>query len=474
MLHVLDNYSDRLITILHVLFKSDGKISFDTLSDTLDISEKTLYDDLTFINENWDDIIEISLSDTDEICAPKMSMSTFLTLQSMILLDAVPIKIIKAIFFYPNEKLSFYSEHLHLSASTFYKYVHLWNEDLKRYNIQIQNTQSSYQIIGDNEISLRRFFTILFLEVSGYSSKVFLTHEKNDFLKNRIKNLYEHNKEEISQLQISFYADLYYVSLQREIQGYKVELPDNFIGDYLPLCDFGRSILSTHYSSLTEEDVYRIEASILVLRTSLNSYTDEHLEKTIPNFLNDLYNTFHIKKEDKVYHKLLTYLKDLYINNLFVNIPFHLISNKYVYFTTEALKNNAWAISEINYLVASLSLQANTNFNYHIDYLIYIFITQLPEIMKNRITQHVLIISSDSQDHAKFLCRMIQTELNMEPVSFEHVDCIHEKDLHKVDYNSYELIITNSIVVNQTIDSLLISGFPSSKDILAIKDILLT
>ena len=143
-----------------------------------------------------------------------------------------------------------------LSASTFYKYVHLWNEDLKRYNIKIQNTQSSYQIIGDNEIRLRRFFTILFLEVSGYSSKVFLTHEKNDFLKNRIKNLYEHNKEEISQLQISFYADLYYVSLQREIQGYKVELPDNFIGDYLPLCDFGRSVLSTHYSSLTEEELF--------------------------------------------------------------------------------------------------------------------------------------------------------------------------------------------------------------------------
>lgn len=473
MLKILDNFSDRLINILHMLFKSDGKLAIDKMIHELDISEKTLYDDFTFINENWEHIIEINISDSNEICAPKMSMSTFLELQSIILLDTVPVKILKTLFYHPNEKLNYYVEELHLSPSTLYKYIHILNQELVKYDIEIENNQSLYRIVGKNELSLRRFFTILFLEISGYSSKMFLRSESNLLLKQRIETLYQENNESISTIQISFYADLYYVSLQRESQGFFTPSSEHFTGKITLLTDEEKKRLYDSDLSITEEDLYRLESSLLSLRYSLNKYTDEHLEHTIPLFLDSIFETFKLDSNPVIYNKILTYLKDLYINDLFIDVPYHLISNKYAYFSNEANKNNAWAVSEISFLVTHLTNSTQSNFNYHIDYILYVLITNLPEIMKNRTSQHVLIISDNSKNHAEFICKTIQTELNMEPISFNHVDCIYKDAAYKMDLNSYEIIITNSFLIHQKVDSILINSFPSTSDIEKIRNSLL-
>ncbi|OTP29126.1 hypothetical protein A5798_002294 [Enterococcus sp. 6C8_DIV0013] len=108
---------------------------------------------------------------------------------------------------------------------------------MEKYDIWIDNDQSEYYISGKSELAIRRFFTILFLEISGYSSKTFIDLEHNEFFKNRIKNNYEINNQRISQLQTSFYADLYYVSIQRELQGFQIIETNKFSGIHLPFTD---------------------------------------------------------------------------------------------------------------------------------------------------------------------------------------------------------------------------------------------
>ncbi|MGL4642731.1 MAG: helix-turn-helix domain-containing protein [Vagococcus fluvialis] len=474
MLRVLDNFSDRLHRIFQLLFLSDGKIKFKKMQNLLNVSEKTLEYDLIFINENWGQIITIEYSNFDEICSPKMAMNTYLELQSIILLNSVSIKIIKAIFFNPYEKTNFYVDKLHISSSTFYKYLHILNEEMEKYDIWIDNDQSEYYISGKSELAIRRFFTILFLEISGYSSKTFIDLEHNEFFKNRIKNNYEINNQRISQLQTSFYADLYYVSIQRELQGFQIIETNKFSGIHLPFTDEETHFFSITYDKLSLNDFYRVETSILFLRNELNSYTDKHLESTFQIFLNEIYDTFQIEKSQREFDTLITYLKDLYINNLFVKTPYFLISNKYDYFTNEAKKNNSWAIAEISFLVSHLSLRTNTDFNIHLNHIIFILVTQLPDIMKNRMTHQILVVSDNSKTHAEFLCETIKYELNMESFSFEQVDCIYKDTLDLLDLNIYSMIITNSIDVHQQYESILINSFPSQEDISTIRNCLLT
>ncbi|MFW7374200.1 helix-turn-helix domain-containing protein [Vagococcus fluvialis] len=474
MLQVLDNFSDRLNKIFQSLFLSDGKVAFTDMIKLLNVSEKTLEDDLKVINENWGEIINLEYSDLDEISCPKMSMNTFLELQSIILMNSVSIRILKEIFFHPYEKTNFYVKNLHISSSTFYKYIHILNEEMEKYNIWINNEQSVYYISGKNELSIRRFFTILFLEMSGYSSKQFNHLEQNNILKQRIKINYAINNQRISQLHESFYADLYFVSIKREMQGFQVESSNNFSGTHLPFTEHDINFFDIEYNKLSLNDFYRVEATILSLRHGLNSYTDEHLEKTFAIFLNEIYETFELDVLGREYDILLTYLKDLYINNIFVDIPYFLISNKYDFFTNEAKKNNRWAISEISFLVSHLSLRTNTDFHIHLNHIIFILVTQLPDIMKNRVNHHILVVSDNSKKHAEFMCECIKYELNIETLSFEQVDCIFKDTIEYLDLNIYSFIVTNSIYIHNKYDSILINSFPSQADVSKIKKHLLT
>lgn len=474
MLQILDSFSDRLNRILHLLFLSDGKIKFQEMVQHLNVSEKTLEDDIKFINDNWKETIKIEYSNFDEICCPKMSMNIFLELQSIILMNSVSIKILKNLFFYPYEKTTFHVEKLHISSSTFYKYVHIINKEMKQYNIWINNEQSRYYISGENELSIRRFFTTLFLEMSGYTSKTIIKTKPNTIFKSRIKINYNANKQPLSKTQESFYSTLYFISIQREQQGFQVEQTKYFSGIHMPFSEDDINLFSIEYPKLSLDDFYRIEVSILVLRSELNSYRDEHLNSTFSIFLSEIFDTFELKKTTREFNTLLVYLKDLYINNLFVKIPYHLISNKYDFFTNEAKKNNIGAVSEISFLVSHLSLRTKTDFHIHLNDIIFCLITQLPDIMMNKLNHHILVVSDNSKAHAEFLCQSIKSELNIDIISFKQVDCIYKDMIEFLDLNMYSFIITNSIDIHNKYESTLINSFPSQTDISMIKKHLLS
>lgn len=137
-------------------------------------------------------------------------------------------------------------------------------------------------------------------------------------------------------------------------------------------------------------------------------------------------------------------------------------------------KNNRWAISEISFLVSHLSLRTNTDFHIHLNHIIFILVTQLPDIMKNRVNHHILVVSDNSKKHAEFMCECIKYELNIETLSFEQVDCIFKDTIEYLDLNIYSFIVTNSIYIHNKYDSILINSFPSQADVSKIKKHLLT
>lgn len=473
MFKILDNFSERLHRLSDILLTSDGKTDIKTVLGLLDISEKTLREDITFINENWGYIFQIDISDTGEISAPRISISSFSKLQPKILINSVSIRFFKTLFFHPHQKIGFYTEQLHISTSTFYKYLHLLNERMASYDIEIKNEQSNYFIYSKKEMSVRQFVAIFFLEVSGYSTKLFLENQKNRLLRNRIVENYSYNNESTTQVNIAFYSKMYLISLERESQGFHIDDSSSFIGKTAPLTSEETALFNQFYPNLTMTHIKSIEESILSLRHSLNGYTDSHLEETIPFFLASIFDNFQLDKSREEFSFLLTYIKDLYINKLFVGVPYFLIHNNYAYFSHEARKNNKWTISEITFLVNDLSINTGQDFSEYLHHIIFMLVTQLPEIMENKYQQHVLIVSENSKKHAEFLLRCIKGELTTESISFDHVHCIDEASIETVDIDLYSLIITNSTSIHQNYKAILVNSFPSDYDIDVIKNYIL-
>lgn len=110
MIHTLDVSSQRLINILKILLQEKEWVTPKNISDSLGVSEKTVNDDLKFIKDSWGDIVDIQTSYSLGIKATNISVSTFIKIQSQILLDSIPIKFLRVLMFYPYETLNDYAD----------------------------------------------------------------------------------------------------------------------------------------------------------------------------------------------------------------------------------------------------------------------------------------------------------------------------------------------------------------------------
>lgn len=472
VIKILDNSSQRLISILSLLLETEEGIKISEIASNLNVSEKTIHDDLKIISESWANVIGLNLSLNGTIKVSKLSVSTFLQVRSSILLQSIPMKFLKSLVYHPNEDLNFYADKLHISRSTLYRYIPIINNYLTEYDITIDNSHSVYALISSNEVALRCFVTTFFLEISGYTLEDFMTQDEIKFLRTRIIRSYEKNLQHISDLQLDFYTVLYFVSIKRELQGFTADYSQFLTGETDKLNEQEEKYLSKIYPHASIESIMKIEQIILILRSQLNRDQDEHLLETIPFFLNSILNILNIKASTHEYKLLLNYLKDLYLNEKYIQIPFYLVGNQFIFFTKEAEKDNSSIINQLRDWVDELTIVTNTNFNHYFDYIVYIFITNFPEMMQIKIKKNVLVISNQSKEHAEFLLKTIRTKLNTGPIYLTNIECTSLEQIQSINLDKYQFIIKNFALPKIDCESILINDFPSDKNIQTIKSLL--
>ena len=472
MISIIDISSKRIIKILQLFLQNQDWLTVKQIASELNVSEKTINDDLKLIKDNWESTISLTSSFTQGIKAPNLSVSNLIDIQSEILLSSVSIKFIKALFYYPNEHLNVYADKLHVSRSTLYRYLPNINQYLNQYSIDIKSDHSSYQVVAKDELKLRRFFSIFLFELSGYNLKRFIPKEELDFFYHRVKKIYLDHNEPLADIQLPIYASYYFVSLKREEQGFNHHRKNYFTGESTCFDDKEKEFVSQHFKHLTLKNLTETEKNILAFRSSLNSHYDEKITETISFKINEFLTEFHLDTNNLEENYLAVSLSDLYINEKYINIPYYLFTNRFTYFAHQTSIQNRATYDKILRFTEELSKEINVDFNKHLDFIIYLLITSQPELIQTQFQKKTLVISNNSQKHAEFLSSIIQTKMNIAPHYFNDINSISKRDMALYDLNSFDLIITNSVEVNQQVNSLLMNDFPTEQNIQELETLL--
>lgn len=473
MLKILDVSSQRLIKMLNLLLNAEGWLTIKNIATELQTSEKTIVEDIKRIKLYWESKIGLETSCYEEIRPTKLSVNNLIDIQSSILSDAVPIKLIESVFYCPNKDLNFHAEKLHVARSTLYRYIAKINEFLAQFGIVINSQHSLYNINGPDELVVRSFCSIFFLELSGYSFKMFMTEKEAAFFASRIERQFEHNGQRAPGLQVTFYSVFYFVSLIREEQHFILDSTDNFVGRYLKLQPEDHFFLEKQGKRFSEETVKKIETSFLCFHTPFNKVTDEVIDRFLPLYMTRFFEMFNLSIKRAEYELLLSYLNNIYIHEKLTGVPFHLTNSRFSYFAHQAKVNNLGVYQRIEALLDELSERTSINFSRQIDIIAYVLIMTLPEIIQVKFDQKILIISDHSKKHAEFLFNVIQTQLNIAPSYFSQVVCISSTRIEEFDLAEFQIIMTNSFLVNQEYKSFLINDYPSDQNIKELKQFFL-
>lgn len=472
MLAILDVSSQRLIKILDILLHSDDWITIREIAKKLAVTEKTIHDDLNYIQDNLNSKIEIETTFPYGIRSSKMTPNIFLDAQSEILFNSITIQFILLLLKIPGRDLNFYSDELHISRSTLYRYLPIIISNFEKYGITIQNSSGKYEIIGKNEYLYRRFFTTFLYEIRGYSTKDILPEELKDFLTQRLKKMYAQNGEEISDLQSAYYSIFYYISIIREEQQHKINYSPNFSGKDTNFLLEEQNYFQLNYPKLMLSTLTTIESNIYIHRHSMFDSTDSIFIKEVSLFLNQLFKTFQIKEYSFEKEMLTDFLVDLCINIKYLKIPYHFFNDRFSLFSNQIKKNNLMVYNVLIKSIKELGEKINLDFNLYESHLVYLLVVSLPNILQTKFNQPILIVSNYSVEHSQFLLRMLQSQLNMDPIYFDNAICIQENTLSTYNLDQFQLILTNVELKIDQSNCILISDFPKSKSIKEIKKIL--
>lgn len=332
---ILDVSSQRLIKILELMLLTEQPLTIKDMSAQLNVSEKTINDDLKHIKETWGDTIGIKTSSALGTTADNLSVSLLTEIESQVLLNSVPIMFIEALIWHPHHDLNYYADLLHVSRSTLYRYLPKMNEYLNQLDICIERKLSLYYLDARNELSIRKFITSFLIDISGsnYSMESIVSRSQKLFLEQRIHHLFKLNKTIMPEFKTHYYVVLYCVAMLREQQGFSATCHHLFNGTHLELSDRELTLYVLKFPHLTRDIVNNIEASLLLHRANcLTIKNDANLNWQLDMFLISTLKKLKLPDYEQDLSLMSLILKELYITEQLFPVPHHVLSNRLYFF----------------------------------------------------------------------------------------------------------------------------------------------
>lgn len=472
MIHTLDVSSQRLINILKILLQEKEWVTPKNISDTLGVSEKTVNDDLKFIKDSWGDIVDIQTSYSLGIQATNISVSTFIKIQSQILLDSIPIKFLRVLMFYPYETLNDYADRLHVSRSTLYRYIPKINTALAKYNISIERNMSSYFLYSGDELHIRRFTTIFFVDICGYNNLSFMTEEQSTWLRNRITQLFKCAKLTVTELHLYYGMVFYFVSILRAREGFLLEKITTPLGYEAP--DKEALLEFKQLFNVSEvEAIPNIEGAILGQRAKTSAIkSDYNIAFKIEELLECWLQKMRIFDYDYELKIISSFIEDIYFNDKVYRIPMHFFYSRFDFFAEETKLINPTLYQNVLKMTQQLSKLTYIDFVPHISFITYQLMINFPELINTKLNKHILIISNHSEKHARFMAKTIAAHLHLAPSAKSDFTCISKNHLSEIDLSTFNILVTNSSTVAKQQSCLLINDFPTESNAHDIKSVL--
>ena len=172
MKELLSFKSIRLLQIAEKLIISDSYVSFDEFQKINECSNKTVYDDLKALKDEWNDILAIDII-KNKARSEKTSTSSLISMKQKLFQQEIKIQLLLNIFFYPKNDLLDLSLMMNYSDSYLRTQISQINLYLVKYETEIlyDKKNKTHYLESQGSLILLSLISEL-IYASGYDSEM--------------------------------------------------------------------------------------------------------------------------------------------------------------------------------------------------------------------------------------------------------------------------------------------------------------
>lgn len=471
MRQLLDYPTQRILSILELLFTSKDWLTIKQISAAVDSSERTINNDLYIIKKQWGDITDIEISRQMGVILHNRNISILSKIYVDIFQRTPALLWLELLLFHPFEKFDFYLDQLHLSQSSFMRLIHQSNSFLAEKNMHIQNKNNGYEIITDDEQFLRIFYATFLLELHGFDPDLFyplefstvipvinsITHSSELYLK--VSDIIN---DEITQM---FYCYFYLISLLRENQGYCLTTKNPLT---VPIDKIYVNKISSVFKNITGENLSPIHDFIQKQYSGWDSTIEKNMvERESSEFIDRLFfqlnNSPFVETRDTLENILIA----LYLTAKYRTQKTSTLFDRIYYFGLYAQKQHSLSYDLIRKNLLIFSDVTHVNMDNYVDSTFFWFCLAYPQFRNLRGPRKILIVSDFGKQHSLFLSKTLSYEFNHDKNLTTIIDIAEILDPALSDTaQKYDIIVTT--IINLPIKHrhiILINDYPTEENI---------
>lgn len=414
----------RILNIIQTIIVKDESLSIKEMMEMNECSQRTVYNDLHFIEEAWGDMVGFNLQG-DILSFEERSMGIMCIIVESILKENLAMQIISELTLNSYQSIEALSKKLFVSHSRIVREINTINHFLRPYGFIISKKDKLYywNDLMHDEIRIRIQLTRLIWEqtrLEGLISEIpleilqdFATESLNKSIK-------------LNNVQHRFLTLFVYVSYLREKQGFQYITPNKYKTVKHPIQDWMSDDIYHHfYASIQDflNDIYE---------TTIHNTV---IGKIVNDFMRNMENSF---KQDEM---------DILVDNLhlqiqyFVNYPYlgEKIFHREKLFGYRYAQQNPSFFKEI--LQHFQSFKAFTSVDLS-DY-VYEIIFHTAMLYPQHTIYHsrkILILSDYGENHAEILKKKVQQHFPNIKVQTMKVENYWREV--SVDFEAFDLIVS--------------------------------
>ncbi|MGE4548163.1 MAG: helix-turn-helix domain-containing protein [Intestinibacillus sp.] len=461
-----------MMKMLEILIAHPGWVTIGDLAAYLEISERTISEDIACLRRRWGPILNLEVSSKKGMKAHHLNTASMGKVFMDLFNESTALRWLEEILFFPHNGIEFYEQKLFASKSTLMRLLPRINRFLTAHGMAIQHKNNIYEFTASDEQFLRQFFACFLLELSGPSLKKYHIDFDTTTVQNIIERILKQNLDPLyasfilnDSIGVLFQRMLYTVSLVRENQGYT--LPSSRSA--------GREIgskelagIQGHFPQISEENLRPIHAFLLLQYCGWDSGAEKDLAaRETERFFDRIFGYLGTVPDADTRRCLGYALKSLYLCAKYRPFPTSVLFDRVSYFSTALKRHNAPVYRVFKSNLQRFSENVGLDMSPHLNDVLFWACSCYPAISMFTPAKTALVISDFGTPHANYLVELISLFFNQEHrVKISVTPARFPEILWSFAPDGYDIIITTIPNLPFTHPNIvLVNDYPSDENL---------
>lgn len=437
---MLLNSTSRRLKLLELLNSSGQWVLVNYMAKELGCSPQTVISDCEHFENEWPDYLTIDFSKKRGLRFQMVKNHPISDLYKEVMKEALTFSLMEIVFFNPGLTSSSYSQQLFISDSSLYRVFRSLKPVLEERGIDF--TQTTYTLTGSNELQVRYFLILYFLEVNKLNDWPFpLEKEQLRQTIELIKRIFKFK------MNVSFSHYLLYsmaITIIREKQGFKIHpsiISKHLEANPLQSADKLDFFLQEYFPEVDRESFY---LSVFWWDYSWsNPQEKENIRQIGEHFMDLLSQSLGIVPSHESVDAVVTWMTHIYSRHKFYPYEKFILYNHYHYATISIKKSYTFYTEKVSECLEQIERKSrfpwkSTYLDEMLHKILILWENILDSMDRIRPQISVVILSNIGNEHSDVLSYLVQKRFQ------EKVSICFAGDEFSLDKSlKYDLCISN-------------------------------